>query len=425
MKKIHRSLLTVACLVLLGILAFSCQYFNSDDAKGTIGKVEKYRLDQMSEGDLLLRSDLIKDTAQLGNIIRGLAVQYAFNETFAVTLEKNAVSFQSSDVGVYLNKEAKAVLLFVEFLKNNNQELLKTINMLTEVYNDTVSENSFDIEQNLQNYLTYVTKMKSQDDVIQELVRKTDVWIAQSKKIMDQADIERIKQMRDEILVADFYNAIVMNDKKKLDVVTREKLYSVDALFSSDAVFSTDQIEAGFDLQVGADLNVASVIFANDVLGVVTVPAAMEEIANEIILQVNSDLQAAANGALDSYYDAISSVAALIILSGQGEVIGSVSEGIQAVETLCAEEVLGSIALGNMDFIKNNEVLSSNDVLSVYFGSSELLSSDGIIVGSAVLSNEAVSYAAICNSVIEAFDALNNFNDGLKVEPSMNIIEPY
>ena len=48
------------------ILPYSCKNkVNESDASGTIGKVKKYRKDQMSEGDIKLRSEFTEDPEKL------------------------------------------------------------------------------------------------------------------------------------------------------------------------------------------------------------------------------------------------------------------------------------------------------------------------------------------------------------------------
>ena len=85
-KGVKMMLLLVLALSLS--LPYSCKNKVKDtDAVGTIGKVEKYRKDQMKESDILLRSEIMEDTARLEGTINGMVVYSAFSKTLASKID--------------------------------------------------------------------------------------------------------------------------------------------------------------------------------------------------------------------------------------------------------------------------------------------------------------------------------------------------
>ena len=71
MRKVNKLLVLLAVILAFGILMPACNCgVDKKDAAGAIGKVKKYRKDQMKESDVKLRSEIIEDTAALATVGR-------------------------------------------------------------------------------------------------------------------------------------------------------------------------------------------------------------------------------------------------------------------------------------------------------------------------------------------------------------------
>ncbi len=68
MRKTNKLLVLFTVIMALGILMPACNSgVDKKDAAGAIGKVKKYHKDQMKEGNIKLRSEIIEDTAALAS----------------------------------------------------------------------------------------------------------------------------------------------------------------------------------------------------------------------------------------------------------------------------------------------------------------------------------------------------------------------
>ncbi len=224
------------CAVIISILLFSCQgKVGKDDAAGTIGKVEKYRKDQMSEKDILLRTEIVKDTAKLTEIIQGLVVFYAYANTLETSIDNRLLDMESikafdEEYDAYIEQMTD----FRDFLKNNNDVLYTTVFMLGDFYKDTISESSADVENNLRLFANYVKKMEEKDSILTVMVNNLDVCVEQGcgGKIVSEQEIEKLKSIRDELLIRVVQQAYVFNDPVALKAVEDKPLFSADNLQS-------------------------------------------------------------------------------------------------------------------------------------------------------------------------------------------------
>ncbi len=230
--KIKIKLLTIVAVVAAFMFSFSCQNrVKEKDVSGTIGKVEKYHKDQMSENDILLRSEIISDTAELANIIRGMLIFHAYADALSDELNKNATDIESSQANVNNLLGIEELKEYCEFVKNRNETLASTIAMYWDIYNDTVTEISFDVEQNLKNFINYYSQLNAKSTVVDDVVEKSDQWIEENSAIEgSENEIERLKKLRDEVLLRDMQMALVLGNNEKLGVILNKALFDVGSL---------------------------------------------------------------------------------------------------------------------------------------------------------------------------------------------------
>ena len=243
MKTTNKFLAIMAVLLAFGILLPSCNCnVNDKDTAGAISKVKKYRKDQMSEKDILLRSDIIEDTAALTNTIRGMLLFYVYYDAYGKSLKENAEMLKTLPAGTDDQLGAEELESYCEFIENSNEQLCEVCQMFTDIYNDTVTEHSFDVEQNLRNYVIYLDKLDSRDSLVTNAINKSDSWIKVNQMDEKKKDeVNQVKKIRDEILLREVCNAAVTNNQGKIDMYNSYNVYS--AIDAVQAVFNVNSFE--------------------------------------------------------------------------------------------------------------------------------------------------------------------------------------
>jgi len=270
---------------LLGIsvfLPYSCiNNVNNENALGTIGKVKKYHKDQMSEKDIKLRSEITEDTAKLLNTINGLIVYSAYSKTLATTIDKDVKELDSCNCYDGDKADLLEMKKLGEFIENSDPMLEKTILMLADFYNDDVSEASFDVEHNLRNFANFVNQLGEKSEILSKVVDGMDSYIAENIDVKaNSQEIEKLKAIRDQLLIRDVQGAIVMNNQEHLKTELSDKgLYNADILNNSLMLYAQNLNSSENELQnselANEQLNLVlardelNIVFSRDELNVV------------------------------------------------------------------------------------------------------------------------------------------------------------
>ena len=246
MKKAIKLLALLAIILALGFLLPACNCgVNEDEAAGAIGKVDKYHKDQMSESDLLLRSEIMEDTAALRNTLRGMLLVYVYYDAYGKSMKKNAEMLKNNPANVDDQLGAEDLENYCEFIENGNEQLCEVCQMCSDVYNDTVTEYSFDVEQNVRNYAVYLNKLDSRDSLVSSAIEKSDAWIKENENVADkEKQVKQVKKIRDEILLREICSGAVMDNQEKINTYSSKVIYNVaDALESVFNVKSIDELK--------------------------------------------------------------------------------------------------------------------------------------------------------------------------------------
>ncbi len=240
--------ITWAVAILAGLLMFSCKNrVREDEAGGTIYKVSKFRKDQMSEKDILLRTEIVQDTAKLASIIQGLVLFNAYTGNLKQSIENRLLDIESiSGFDEQYDRYIAELTDFKDFLKNNNEVLTTTVYMLGDFYKDTISESSADVENNLRAFANYVQKLEEKDSILTVMVNNLDTYMeANQQQIVDKQELEKLKGIRDELLIRVVQQAYVFNDPKSLEALMEMMILDIaglsgmyDIIQMSDAVGS-------------------------------------------------------------------------------------------------------------------------------------------------------------------------------------------
>lgn len=246
MRKAIKLLTLLSIILVLGFFMPACNCgVNEDEAAGAIGKVDKYHKDQMSESDLLLRSEMMEDTAALRNTMRGMLLVYVYYDAYGKSMKKNAEMLKNHPANVDNQLGAEELDNYCEFIENGNEQLCEVCQMCSDVYNDTVTEYSFDVEQNVRNYAIYLDKLDSRDSLVSSAIEKSDVWIKENENDADkEKQVNQVKKIRDEILLRDICNGAVMDNQEKINTYSSKVIYNVaEALESVFHVSSIEQLK--------------------------------------------------------------------------------------------------------------------------------------------------------------------------------------
>ena len=113
---------------------------------GAIGKADKYQSEQMKESDIKLRSDFVKDTAELRKAINDLVNFAVFSRQTMTNIETwwlpQLEKYYSSTVS---QKNLLYLRDYVELLKNSGKNIQSIVEMLADFYYKRNSDKSVDI----------------------------------------------------------------------------------------------------------------------------------------------------------------------------------------------------------------------------------------------------------------------------------------
>jgi hypothetical protein len=257
MKKVNKLLALSAFIMTFGYLMTSCNCdVDKKDAAGAIGKVEKYRKDQMSENDIKLRSEIMKDTAALGDALRGMLLVYVYNDAHVKEMKKSTekLKFEEAKTGIDLGSEQLGS--YCTMAENGNGQLCEMCQMCADIYNDTVTEFSFDVEQNVRNYANYLDKLYNQDSAVGKVIDKSDFWIRENENNADKKEqVKNVKRIRDELLLRDITHAAVVNNMDKINNYSSKIVYNVtEALENVYNVKSFDEFKNKYSIMSSENL---------------------------------------------------------------------------------------------------------------------------------------------------------------------------
>jgi len=230
--KVIISIVVAIAILILGISFFFPTVFK-DLTSGTFGKAEKYHKQQMTEKDILLRSEFVNDTAQLRNMIDGLVYFSLFTQDLSTTIDSCVLVFKAQGLGGQAEDAKRVSILqdYSDFIKNNNKTLGNTISMLTGFYLKDSTDFSQDVEKNLRDFGAYVNNLNEKDSVLSQALLSMDNFMLTDKTIQDRkTEIARLKSIRDQLLLKGIQLGGILNNKEQVSGMISYALSSQDKL---------------------------------------------------------------------------------------------------------------------------------------------------------------------------------------------------
>jgi hypothetical protein len=241
--KVVLSIVLVLAILILGISFFFPTVFKGLTS-GTFGKAEKYHKQQMTEKDILLRSEFVNDTAQLKDMIGGLVYFSLFTEDLSLKIDSCIIVFKAQGLGDQ-PEDAKNINVlqdYSDFIKNNNKTLGNTISMLTGFYLKDSTDMSQDVEKNLRDFGAYVNNLDEKDSVLNLALLSMDNFMLTNKTIHDRTtELTKLKSIRDQLLVKGVQLAGMLNNKEQVGSMLSYALSSQNNL---NVVLGIEKLEA-------------------------------------------------------------------------------------------------------------------------------------------------------------------------------------
>ncbi len=231
-KKLIISAATIIILaVILYIVSLSFPPSSEDDSKGTIGKVEKFRKNQLTAKDVLLSDDLLKDTLALKNTI-GEIGQFA---TFSIEISVLIKGYWLPEINAnWQTEEGKEVSKnlsdFASFINNNIEKTAATQNVLYNIYLKKEKTGTEDVGSKLANFVNYVLQLMERDSVMENTINRLNNYLASTPQVKGNLgkQLKKLQSLRDKIIVDTFLYGTVLGDKKKSEFAAEQKLNVIE-----------------------------------------------------------------------------------------------------------------------------------------------------------------------------------------------------
>jgi hypothetical protein len=231
MKKKNKIIIGVILGIAFAIVIISFLYppvFNKL-ARGTFGKADKYRQEQMTENDVQLRSDFVKDTTELRKMITGLIYFTLFTDNLSMTIDTCLESYrlQGFDKDP-ANTQAIGLLKdYSAFLKNSSPTLANTTRMLAAfLLRDTLSS-SQDVEKNIKEFANYVNQINQKDSVLMLSLARIDSYLIGNKALQQkQEELRNLKAIRDQLVIKSTQFMAMTGNKKELGAMLSQAIQS-------------------------------------------------------------------------------------------------------------------------------------------------------------------------------------------------------
>jgi len=231
MKKKNKIIIGVIIGIALAIVIISLVFppVMNKLTRGTFGKADKYRQEQMTENDVQLRSDFVKDTAELRKMITGLIYFTLFTDNLSMTIDTCLESYrlQGFDKDP-ANTQAIGLLKdYSAFLKNSSPTLANTTRMLAAfLLRDTLSS-SQDVEKNLKEFANYVNQINQKDSVLMLSLARIDSYLIGNKALQQkQEEIRNLKAIRDQLMIKSTQFLAMTGNKKELGAMLSQAIQS-------------------------------------------------------------------------------------------------------------------------------------------------------------------------------------------------------
>jgi hypothetical protein len=237
--------IAVLCIGFLIGISVNTPKLNNSNLAGTFGKAEKFHKVQMTAKDIQLRSELLKDTAQLRNMIQGLVYFSMFTGDVCAEVDLTIVAFKANGMGSQAGEsdKVKALQDYSDFIRNNNKTLNSTITLLSGFYLNDTANLSLDVEKNLKDFGAYVNGLNQKNMVLSQALKSMDNFMLTSKTLQARTtEIAQLKSIRDQLLIKGLQLGGLIGNREQVGSMIECALGSA----KMNAVNSKGDVQASF-----------------------------------------------------------------------------------------------------------------------------------------------------------------------------------
>jgi len=226
--------------VALIILSLYWPPVDESEVVGTFKKSDKYQEDNVNKDDIILDSELMKDSNQVNKLIADLVqfgefsqyLKAVFNQFWLKELEKSKSVPE-------INSAINQIKDFNNFIDNNNEIIQSTIVKFID-YNFSDKKQIDDMESQLKQLQNYVAQFLARDSLFEFTIRNVDLVI--KNRLVKEKEINSLKNLRDKFVIDEFLYGLKMGDTTKVsDAISRE-LYNPKANLKQLDLANSDRV---------------------------------------------------------------------------------------------------------------------------------------------------------------------------------------
>jgi len=231
MSKKNLGFLISGIVVLIIVIVYIAQIYPPKDGlggEGTIGKVEKYRKQQVTAKDIVLSDNLLKDTIALKNTFEDMGELAYFALETNVLITKFWIPELSAN---WTDNEGKEIIKNLEdfstFLENNVSKISEAQQVLYKIYLGKEQNVKEDVGARLANFVNFVIQMLERDSIIDNTIQRIENKIKTYPQNNLSKELLALRKLRDRIVVDNFLYGVAIGDSKKIEYTSNLKLYDV------------------------------------------------------------------------------------------------------------------------------------------------------------------------------------------------------
>ncbi|MCF8361502.1 MAG: hypothetical protein K9G70_02655 [Prolixibacteraceae bacterium] len=246
---------------------------NTDNLRGTIGKVNKHRNVNITDADIQLRSELIDDNQKREGYLNYYTFHYStVTQLSALVDTAITTAVQNTDFAQGNPQVINSLKTYRKNIENPRAELLLAVLTLQNI--DEVEEASISTILNMANMA--VQRLTYNENAIANFTFAAQEYITKNRN----ADIDDLIAVHDNLSMLQFSKAVITKDKPMIKYYDKHEIFSDSENLSGMAAsietlkgiffFDTELLKTGFTDQSqleGSEKLYSTGAFSNEILG--------------------------------------------------------------------------------------------------------------------------------------------------------------
>ena len=218
---------------------------------GTIGKINNYRNVKISDNDIKLRNDLMKDEKLIKKYKDYYNYQYSVNARLGLAVDDALeASAKIPDFASAYNKEIGAITNFKNFLKEARKDLLAILSVLNNIYeSDQISISSL-----LNNANNSIAQISYRQSAVTDFIAIIESYLSGK----NSHDYSQLKKAHDMLLMNQFTNAVISQNKPLLKYLDNKSFFATTTEFKNEYELETVKFKKAIKDEI-------SVVFTTDI----------------------------------------------------------------------------------------------------------------------------------------------------------------